>query len=105
MLPTPHPSSPPTYHHIQQEPDSQGPVIHAQAVGEHLKPQRVRYHVLQGEEVVLHDSLAAEEAQLPVPIQGDIFLVGTSEERVILQSREDGFLEMQETGSGPLRGQ
>lgn len=100
----PLPSSPPTHQHVQQELEAQGPVIHAQTGDERLDQQGARHHVFHGEEAKLQEALATEEAQLPALLQAQLFPVGMSKERVILQSREDGLLEMQETGSASLGG-
>lgn len=99
----PLPSSPPTHQHVQQELDAQGPVIHAQTGNERLDQHGARHHVFHGEEAKLQEALATEEVQLPALLQAQLF-PRMSKERVILQSREDGLLEMQETGSAPLGG-
>lgn len=62
-------------------------------------PQRVPQQVLHAEEVVFEDPLAAQEVQLPVLLQRET-AGGMGEEGVILQRREDVFLETQGARNG-----
>ena len=84
---------------MQEELGGQGPVVHAQALDQRQDPLRAPQQVLHAEEVVFEDPLAAQEVQLPVLLQRETAR-GMGKEGVVLQSREDVFLETQGARNG-----
>ena len=102
--PSPPPSPGATHQHVQEELGGQGPVVHAQAFDQRQDPRQAAQHVPQGEEVVLEDPLTAQEVQLLVLLHREPAATGMGEEGVVLQSREDGFLEMQQVGNSGFGG-
>ena len=89
---------------MQEELDGQGPVVHAQAFDQCQDPRQAVQHVPDGEEVVLEDPLTAQEVQLLVLLHREPAATGMGEEGVVLQSREDGFLEMRQAGNSRFGG-
>lgn len=97
-------STPPAYYCVQKELGSQGPVIHAQTVHQGQGLEGALEQLGRTQEVILEDPLEAQEVQFPVLLPGEVASSGRGKEGVVLESREDGFLEMQETGNGRFGG-